>query len=75
MTIPSERYRALLQGKELIESLCSSSQTPRVPKHIREQAHRVLRHYPSEWEFQEMADACPDLLDKEPFSTRFTPKT
>ena len=22
MTIPSERYRALLQGKELIESLC-----------------------------------------------------
>ncbi len=74
MTIPSERYRALLWGKELIESLCSSSQTPRVPKHIREQAHRVLRHYPSEWEFQKMADACPDLLDKECVSAKFTSK-
>lgn len=68
MTLPDERYRALKQGKKLLEELCDPGKTPRVPSIVRDRARAVLRHYPSEYEFDEIARNCPDLLDKEPFS-------
>jgi hypothetical protein len=68
MTLPDERYRALKQGKKLLEELCDPGKTPRVPGIVRERARGVLRHYPSEYEFQMMATNSPDLLNSEPFS-------
>jgi len=65
MTLPDERYRALKQGKKLLEELCDPGKTPRVPSIVRERARGALRHYPSEYELDKMADTCPDLLDKE----------
>jgi len=68
MTLPDERYRALKQGKKLLEELCDPGKTPRVPGIVRERARGVLRHYPSEYEFEKMAQNSPELLDIEPFS-------
>ncbi len=68
MTLPDERYRALKQGKKLLEELCDPGKTPRVPSIVRERARGVLRHYPNDYEFEEMARLCPELLDTEPFS-------
>jgi hypothetical protein len=44
MTLPFERSRSVLQTREFLLSLVSGDETP---KHIREHAHRLLRHYPS----------------------------
>ncbi len=70
MTLPDERYRALKQGKRLLEELCDPGKTPRVPSMIRDRARAALRHYPNEYELEKIADTCPDLLDKVSFNDR-----
>lgn len=68
MTLPDERYRSLKQGKKLLEDLCDPGKTPRVPSIVRQRARGILRHYPSEHEFEKIAMGCPDLLDTEPYT-------
>jgi hypothetical protein len=70
MTLPDERYRALKQGKKLLEELCDPGKTPRVPSIIRDRARGALRHFPSDYELERMADNSPDLLDKVSYSDR-----
>lgn len=65
MTTTEERYRALKQGKKLLEELTDPGKTPRVPSIVRDRARGVLRHYPNEWEFERMAERCPDMLEIE----------
>ena len=75
MTMPDERYRAIKQGKKLLEELCDPGKTPRVPGIDRDRARGALRHYPNDWELDAMAEKCPDLLDKQPFSIYNTRNT
>ena len=70
MTLPDERYRALKQGKKLLEELCDPGRTPRVPSLIRDRARGALRHYPQDWEIDSIAEKCPDILDKISYSDR-----
>ena len=70
MTLPDERYRALKQGKKLLEELCDPGKTPRVPSIVRDRARGILRHFPSDYELERLADQVPELLDKVPFSDR-----
>lgn len=66
--MPDERYRAIKHGKKLLEELCDPGRTPRVPSMVRDRARGVLRHYPSDWDIDTMAEKCPDMLDKQPIS-------
>ena len=59
MTLPDERFRALKQGKKLLEELCDPGKTPRVPSIIRERARGALRHYPSDYDFDRLAEQVP----------------
>ena len=68
MTLPDERYRAIKQGKKLLEELCDPGKTPRVPSIVRDRARAALRHYPLDYELDSLAEKCPDLLDKQSFS-------
>jgi hypothetical protein len=68
MTLPDERYRAIKQGKKLLEELCDPGRTPRVPSLVRDRARAALRHYPLDYEIDKMAENSPDLLDKQPYS-------
>ena len=70
MTLPDERYRALKQGKKLLEELCDPGKTPRVPGIVRDRARAALRHFPNENELDRIADQCPDYLDKISFSDK-----
>ena len=65
MTLPEERFRAIKQGKKLLEELCDPGKTPRVPSLIRDRARTALRHYPNDWELESIAEKCPDMLDKQ----------
>lgn len=68
MTTSDERYRAIKQGKKLLEELCDPGKTPRVPSLIRDRARAALRHYPQDWELESIAEKCPDMLDKQPLT-------
>jgi hypothetical protein len=57
MTLPSERTRAVLYARELLQDLLSPTATPRVPKAIRERARRILRHYPEPMDLEYAATA------------------
>jgi hypothetical protein len=70
MTLPDERFRSLKQGKKLLEELCDPGKTPRVPSIIRDRARGILRHFPSDYDLDQMANQCPDLLDKIPYSDK-----
>lgn len=65
MTTAEDRYRALKQGKKLLEELCDPGKTPRVPSIIRDRARGILRHYPSDYEIDQLAVGNPELLEKQ----------
>ena len=70
MTLPDERYRALKQGKKLLEELCDPGRTPRVPSLIRDRARAALRLDPNDYDLDRIADGCPELLDKISYSDK-----
>jgi len=69
MTMPDERYRAIMYAQSLCEDLLDPKKTPRVPKSIRKRALGVLRHFPEDYYLSMLADARPDILERkgEPF--------
>jgi len=64
MTLPDERYRAVVQTRRFLLDLCNPEHTPRVPKLIRETARSMLRHYPSDWDMQQAAQASPGVFQE-----------
>jgi hypothetical protein len=62
MTLPDERYRAVVQTRRFLLDLCNREHTPRVPKLIRDTARSMLRHYPSDWDMQRAAEAAPEVF-------------
>lgn len=65
MTLPDERYRAVLWAGRFLQSLSYSSETPRVPLKIRQEARSILRHYPGEWDMARAATAAPDVFQQQ----------
>lgn len=65
MTLPDERYRAILYAKRFLLDLCDPKVTPKVPSYIRQEARGVLRHYLTDYDLMELAKSSPDLLDSE----------
>lgn len=63
MTLPDERYRAVLYAKKFMEELIYDRKTyPRLPKNVRQRAAAVLKHYPSEWEMKRAAESAPHVF-------------
>ena len=65
MTLPDERYRAVIQTRRFLLDLCNPQHTPRVPKIIREHARAMLRHYPGDWDMKRAADGAPDVFQEQ----------
>jgi len=68
MTMPDERYRAMIEGMRLIEDLLIPQVTPRVPGNIRERARWIMRHYPNISELERIAEAVPNQLSTKDFN-------
>jgi hypothetical protein len=62
MTLPDERYRAVVQTQKFLLEILS---TPRVPKAIKDRARSCLRHYPSDWDMQRAAEGAPDVFQEQ----------
>jgi hypothetical protein len=61
MTLPDERYRAVVQTQRFLLEILT---TPRVPKAIKDSARYCLRHYPSEYDMTRAAEGSPDVFQK-----------
>lgn len=62
MTLPDERYRAVLYAEEFLRAISDPSITKRVPKELRQRARGILRHYPNTWEMNRAARQAPDIF-------------
>lgn len=60
MTLPDERYKALVNGYNLLTDLIDPKITPKVPKEVRMRAHAVLRHYPWPMHLEKLPEALPE---------------
>jgi len=61
MTLPDERYRAVVQTEKFLKEILA---TPRVPKKIKDDARWCLRHYPSEWDMKRAAEQSPHVFQE-----------
>ncbi len=65
MTLPDERYRSVMWAKRFLESLAyDKTNYPRIPKKVRGEAHSILRHFPSEWDMEQVANASPHVFQE-----------
>lgn len=52
MSLPDEKRRAVTSVRQFLYNLLDPQKTPRVPKAVRQEARRVLKHYPFDCEIQ-----------------------
>ena len=64
MTLPDERYRAVVQTQKLLEDILMGKYK-RVPKEIKERVRGCLRHYPSEWDMEHASETAPNVFQKQ----------
>ena len=65
MTLPDERYQAVLEARLLLLDLILPHRTPRMTQQLRDRASAILKHFPYEWEMEAVADHLPSLFRKE----------
>lgn len=63
MTMPNERYRAVVHTERFLMELLDPKKTPRVPKSVRQRAHGLLRHYPSKYDMDVAATMTPSVFE------------
>jgi hypothetical protein len=56
MTIPVERTRAVIHTRQFLYDLLDPKKTPRVSKSIRASALHCLRHYPTDFDMEIIAE-------------------
>jgi hypothetical protein len=65
MTLPDERYRAIRQSGQFLRDLQDRTIYPRVPRAVRAEAYRLLRHYPTEYDLERLAEKSPNVIIRE----------
>ena len=63
MTLPDERFRAIVSTRKFLRALLDPKETPKVPKDIRRWASNCLRHYPWDLYLEQIAKKCPTILE------------
>lgn len=69
MTLPYERTLAVQNVRHFLLSLASPygpDGIKRIPKAVRVEARRLLKHYPSAWDMRLAADKMPEMFSKRP---------
>ena len=62
MTMNCERRRAVNQTCDFLADLQDPKKTPRVPKAIRQEASRMLKHFPQDYDMEIAAEQAPGVF-------------
>jgi len=62
MTLPDERYRAVMQTARFLQALSHSSELKRIPLKVRQEARALLRHYPNEYDMKKVSQTSADIF-------------
>jgi len=61
MTLPDERYRAVVYTRQFLLRLLT---TPRIPKAVKAEARSCLRHYPTDYDMLRAVTAAPEVFQE-----------
>ena len=61
MTLPIERTNAVLNVERFLMDLRDPKKYPRVPRAVRQEAGRLLRHYPSKYNMAYIKDSFEEV--------------
>ena len=64
MTMPRERTQAVLIVERFLMDLRDPKKYPRIPKAVREEASRLLKHYPSQYDMKYIDESFEPLEDE-----------
>jgi len=64
MTLPDERYRALKHTELFLQQLANPQITKRIPREIRREALRCLRHYPTSFDLKQLESLAPHVIQQ-----------
>ena len=65
MTLPDERYRAVMWAERFLRDLAQDTVNyPRVPKKVRREAYSILRHYPAEYDMKRASEKAPEVFQE-----------
>jgi hypothetical protein len=65
MTLPIERTQAVLRVERFLIELRDPKKYPRVPKLVREEASRLLKHYPTQYNMMYINESFEPLKENE----------
>ena len=63
MTLPIERTNAVLNVERFLMDLRDPKKYPRVPKAVRQEAQRLLRHYPRQYDMMYIDESFEPLKE------------
>lgn len=63
MTIPSERTNAVLRVERFLMDLRDPKKYPRVSKAVRQEASRLLKHYPTQYDMMYIDESFEPLKE------------
>lgn len=66
MTLPYERRWAVDNTRQFLIDLLDPKKTPRVPRAVRKEAYRCLKHYPGDYYMEQAAELAPSIFGEEP---------
>lgn len=62
MSLPCEQARALAQARHFLSELCVPGRLKRIPREVRHEARRRLKHFPLSWDLPRIVET-PGALD------------
>jgi hypothetical protein len=65
MTLPRERYYALVNTRRFLTDLLDPKKTPKVPSSVRKEAYYCLKHYPWDMHLEKLSDKVPELFGED----------
>jgi hypothetical protein len=60
VTTAHQRTRSILQTREFLSGLASAEAWPELPSQVRDEARRLLRHYPEPWHISRLHERMPE---------------
>jgi hypothetical protein len=65
MTLPDERYRAVMWAERFLQELAHDTKKyPRISKQVRREAYSIGRHFPNTWDMKRAADKAPEVFQE-----------
>ena len=64
MTLPDERYNAVMRTRQFLANLTNPQHTPGVPKLVRQEALYCLRHFPTAYDMKQAEGLAPQVFEE-----------